>query len=407
MLIEQLLFTVISFALFVLFFYKMIKNNDTTYIVFLVLQAIGIALNFIEVLFTFSLNIIIKIFMYIFAIIIPIIILVLEKNHFNVLEFINIFKAKMFFNIGNNKKAKQALINLLDRNPQSYKGHKLLAQIYESEGGMRKAIDEYVQAIDINKKDYDSYFKVATLLNNLDKKQEASQMLSSLLNKKPDHKNASILLGDLLIEQEMYKEAVNVYHEALKFNPLDFDINYNLGIAYTMVNDFQSAKEYYEKAAQINSYIHNCKYSLAEIALIYKEIEEAQKKFMETIDDEILAPDSYYELAKICLIKGDKETAIQYANTAIDLKPKKISEKIKKDAIFIPILAKLAIPFNTEEPEIEQEKGLTSKEQKAKEHLENMSEITRQIGYHDIQMFSKGSKSEETKKLEEQENIKE
>ena len=394
MLVEQLIFIVISFALFVLIFLKMIKNNDTTYVVFLVLQAIGIALNFIEVFFNVQLNIFFKVLMYLFAIIIPIVLLILEKRRFSVSEFINIFRASLYFNMGNNKKAKQILIGLLEKNSESYKAHKLLAQIYESEGGMRKAIDEYVQAIDINKKDYDSYFKVATLLNGLDKKDEASQMLSSLLSKKPDYKDASILLGDLLIEKEMYKEALNVYTEALKFNPLDFDINYNLGIAYTMINDFQSAKEYYERAADINSFVYNSKYSLAEIALIYKEIEEAQKMFMESIEDEELAPDSYYELSKISLIKGDKERAIQYANIAIELKPKKISEKIRKDAIFIPIFAKLSIPFNLEENEEVKESKLTKKEIKAKEHLEQMSEITRQIGYNDIQMFSKGSKDE-------------
>lgn len=37
---------------------------------------------------------------------------------------------------------------------------------------MRKAIDEYVQAVDLNKQDYDSYYKVAELLNNLDKKKK-------------------------------------------------------------------------------------------------------------------------------------------------------------------------------------------------------------------------------------------
>lgn len=403
MLVEQLIFTVISFALFVLIFLKMIKNNDTTYIFFLVLQALGIALNFVEFLFTIQLNIIFKIIMYIFALVLPIILIILEKKKINVSESINIFKAKFYFNLGNNKKAKQALINLLNKNPESYKGHKLLAQIYESEGGMRKAIDEYVQAIDINKQDYDSYFTVANLLNHLDKKDEATQMLNSLLSKKPDYKEASILLGDLLIEQEMYKEAANVYHEALRYNGFDFDLNYNLGIVYTMLNDFQSAKEYYDKAAKINSLIYNCKYSLAEIALIYKEIEEAEKLFMESIDDEELAPDSYYELSKICLIKGDKERAIQYANIAIDLSPKKTSEKIKKDAIFIPILAKISIPFNIDE-NIEEKKGkLTKKEKVAKAHLEEMSEITRQIGYNDIKMFNRNTKQGISIKKEQEE----
>ena len=401
MLIEQLLFTVVSFALFVFIFYKMIKSNDTTYVAFLVLQAIGIALDFLEVLLSFKLNIVLKVIMYLCGIVIPIFLILLENRYFSILEMINIMKANIFFNIGNNKKAKQVLIDMIEKNSHSYKAHKLLAKIYESEGGIRKSIEEYVQAIDIEKKDYDSYFKVANLLNSLDKKDEATEMLNNLLEKKPDYKEASILLGDLLIEQEMYKEAISVYHEALKYEPLDFNINYCLGIAYTMTNDFKSAKDFYEKAANINSLIYNCKYSLAEIALIYKELDEAEKKFMETIDDEELAPDSYYELSKLSLIKGNKEMAIQYANIAIDLKPKEISEKIKNDDIFIPILAKLAIPFNLPENN-KVEENLTQKEIKAKQHLEEMAGIIRKIGYNDIQMFSKKNKEEKNVKTEKQ-----
>ena len=77
-------------------------------------------------------------------------------------------------------------------------------------------------------------------------------MLFNLLNKKPETYEASILLGEILINSEMYKEAVNVYQEALRYNPISYDLNYNLGIAYTMLNDFQNAKICYEKAAEIN-----------------------------------------------------------------------------------------------------------------------------------------------------------
>ena len=53
--------------------------------------------------------------------------------------------------------AKSILVKLVTKYPESYLGHKLLAECYEKEGGMRKAIDEYVTAVDINKKDYKSY----------------------------------------------------------------------------------------------------------------------------------------------------------------------------------------------------------------------------------------------------------
>ena len=386
MIVEQLIFTVLSFAIFLYMFYKMIKNNDTTYIIFLVLGAIGVTLSLVEVIAGMQFELFIKIFMYIFAVIIPTIIIVLEKSHFGVMEYLNIMRAKIYFKLGNNKKAKQVLINLFDRYPNSYQAHKLLAEIYESEGGQRKAIDEYVQAIDLNKKDFNSYFKVATLLKDLDKKQEATQMLANLLSKKPDYKEATILYGDLLIDQQMYKEAAKAYNEALKHNKFDFDLNYNLAIVYTMINDFKNAQMYYEKAAQINSLNYNCKYYLAEIALISKEIDEAERKFMQTIDDEELAPDSYYELSKIALIRGDKEKAIQYANTAIDLSPKKIAEKIKRENIFIPIYAKLSIPFNLEENERKVSK-LSYKEIVAKEQLEKMFDVTRQLSYNDINLL--------------------
>ena len=400
MLVEQLLFIFISFAIFVYMFFRMIKKNDTTYVVILVLEAIGIALNFLEVLFDIELNAILKVLKYLLAVILPIGVIILEKQNIYLYEIINLGKAKICLLFKDNKKAKEALLNLLDKNKNSYNAHKLLAQIYEKEGGMRKAIDEYVQAIDINKQDYDSYYKVAELLNGLDKKQEAAEMLSNLLSKKPDNYNASILLGEILIDTEMYKEAVNVYQEALKYNPYSYDINYNLGIAYTMLNDFKSAKIAYEKAAEINTLAYVLKYDLAEIALIYKEIEEAKKKFLEAVNEEELSADSYYELSKIALIENDKETAIKYVNLAIDIDSKKIVEKVKKDPIFIPIMAKISIPFNLENrEEKENERHLSKKENKVKEHLEEMAEITRHLGYNDIDLLNRNYKEKQKEEI--------
>lgn len=68
-----------------------------------------------------------------------------------------------------------------------------------------------------------------------------------MLKKKPEHFKCTELLGDILIEQERYKEAISAYTNSLRYNPANYNLYYNLGIAYTMLNDFQRAKEYYEK----------------------------------------------------------------------------------------------------------------------------------------------------------------
>ena len=403
MIIEQFIFTVVSLAIFVYMFFKMIKNNDTSYIVILILEAIGIAINFLGFALFIELNMLLNILKYVLSIIIPGIVIILEMKGMTLIEIMNIARARIYLAAGNDKKAKEALLNLVSKIPDSYKGHKMLAEVYEKEGGMRKSIDEYVQAIDINKKDYESYYKVAELLNNLDKKDEATEMLFNLLNKKPDMYKATELLGDILISKEMYKEAVNVYQDALKYNPVSYEINYNLGIAYTMLNDFQNAKICYEKAAEINSLLYNAKYSLAEIALIYKDLEEAEKRFLETIEEDELSADAYYELAKICLMKGEKDTAINYVNTAIDIASKKIVEKVKKEPLFIPIMARISIPFNLDNQE-EKEMKLTEKEIKAKEHLEEMVDITRHLSYNDINLLKQNRKErKENREIQKQE----
>lgn len=334
--------------------------------------------------------------------------LVIQRMNSNAGEILDSVIAKIYLVFGNTKSAKNKLVKLVTNNPESYIGHKLLAQIYEKEGGQRKAIDEYAQAISINKKDYDLYYKVSTLLTDLDKKEEAVQILNNLLIQKPEYTQATIALGDLLIEKEDYKEAVNIYTEALKYNPTSFELNYNLGIVYTMLNDFQNARMCYEKAAELNSLVYNTKYSLAEIAMIYKELDEAEQYFLTVTEDEELGAEAYLELAKIYLIKNEKDKAIQYANVAIQESPKKIVEKIQKDITFAIIMSRLSIPFNLDiEDEEQKTKKLTKKEIKAKEHLEQMLEITKKIGYSDLKIERKENQVRDSKLEIEYKNHKE
>ena len=77
---EQLIFAIIAFTLFIYMFYKMIKDNETSYVILIILQAIGIALNFFEIIFKIKINFIFVILKYILSILAPIAIILLEKN---------------------------------------------------------------------------------------------------------------------------------------------------------------------------------------------------------------------------------------------------------------------------------------------------------------------------------------
>ena len=90
-----------------------------------------------------------------------------------------------------------------------------------------------------------------------------------------------------------------------------------LAMAYTMINDFQKAKEAYEQAAQINSLLYHAKYSLGQLNILYGELDEAERYFMECIDADEVEAGAYYYLARIAMVRGEIEKAknlCQYCN---------------------------------------------------------------------------------------------
>ncbi len=376
MLVSKILFNLLAVALFIIIFFKMIRKNDTTYVSILIIEAIGICINFIEIIGNLYDSILLQTIEYLLSVIIPIFIIIMEYRGINFSELISISMAQVLFFFGKNKLAKEVLVNLVSKYPESYYGHKLLAKIYEKEGGMRRAIDEYVSAIDINKTDYDSYYKIACLLNDLGKKDEAIEMLNTLIKNKPDYYEASNLLGELLYSEERFKEAVSVYSDALRYRPDDYELYYSLGIAYTRLNDFQSAKECYEKAADINHRLYNAYYSLGQIALIQKDIDLAEKYFSESLYEE-LEGKSYYQLARIYIIKNQKDKAITFINKAIEIEPA-LLEKAIKEKLFESIKQYFTVSVRLDESQTKEEK-LTKEELTVQEHLEETNNLIENI----------------------------
>lgn len=384
MLIEKIIFAVIALYLLIIMFFKLVKKIDKVYGVILVMQIFGILLEIIEVIFELNFNIFVKIIMYLISIIIPISIIIMERKGKNLSEIVYMILAKFYELIGNSKKCKEMWINITSKYPESYFAHRKLAEIYEKEGGMRKAIDEYVKSVDLNKKDYDSYYKISFLLNELGKPEDAITMLNNLLNKKPDYVNASILLADILCSQELYKDAINVYEAGLKYSSGNYDLYYNMGIVYTMLNDFENAKICYEKAATINSLSYHAYYALGQINLIEMNLDEAEKYFYKAIEDKEQEPDAYYRLGKIYMLRGDYDNAVKFVNLAIELDNNYI-KIANQEPIFIPIKSKFQMPIIDEEDIVKRNTSHTPKERKAMKHLDKMYKVAQNLNIHKMQ----------------------
>lgn len=396
---EKIIFNVLALALFTITFLKLIKKNDTSYIYILAIEFIGLTINFIELFFAVRLNIFFKILIYIFSIIIPGIIIWIEKyKKIDFPELFTVTLAKVLTKFGKQEQAKTIISNFLNKNPNSYIAHKWLAEYYEEKENYEAAISEYMRVTDIKRNDFVSTYKLCSVLNKNKQNQEAIKLLEEILKQKPEYENASNLLGEIFFEEELYKEAVSVYMSALRYNPGSYDLYYSLGMAYTMINDFQRAKEFYEKAAQINSLAYNAKLNLGQIALIYGDLEEAEKYFMQSCKQEDLESGSYYYLAQIALLKGDNDKATNYMNVAIQLDPK-IYKQVQKDPLFNPIKERLNKP---EEDVSKKIKGiLTKKEKNVNRHLMKTCILVKNLSKEDIQRVKNETQLEKEEKQKE------
>ncbi len=383
MIFEKIFFYVVAIALFVIMLLKMMRKNDITYLVSLSIQSLGIFISFICLVANINMNLICKVLVYLISLIAPIVILILERKNINITEGLSITLAKALVLIKEDKKAKKILLTLIEKKEDSKIAHQMLAQIYEKEGGIRRAIDEYVRVVDLDGESYDSYYKIAVLLKELGNKDDSLDMLMKLVNKKPDYLEASISLSDALCEKERYKEAISVMNEALRHHPNNFDVYYNMGMIYTMLNDFSSAKECYEKAAIINTLEYTTNYNIAMIELILGELDEAERYFNKCIEDEELSPLAYYEMAKIFMIRGDKDTAAKSLNIAIEL-DNNLYKKAIDEPIFIPIKGYINYPEIDEEDIEQKQYRLSKKELKIIEHLEETYKIVGKLNYKEL-----------------------
>lgn len=274
---------------------------------------------------------------------------VLEARGINVSEVLKIIMAQIYLWLNNPKKAKKILIDLVSKYKDNYLGHKFLAKIYEQEGGMRKAIDEYVQVLDIKKDDTDSYYKISVLLRELGRNDEATEMLRTLLKTKPDMYEASKLLGGIYLEQKEFKKAIEVYTNAVKYNANNYELYYNLGVCYSRINDFDIARKCFQKTIELDEEMYLAYYRLGQLALLYRDFDVAEESFAKSLCNEKEAK-AYFELAKIHIIKNQKEKAILDINNAIR-KNSKYYEIAKKEPTLFPIKNMIEKPIKESEQE--------------------------------------------------------
>lgn len=332
--IELIIFGIISLILFTYIAKRSLEIRSYVSNIILILNIVGIIIMPLIYVKTNKIYMVSRIISLILGIILPIAIIIIEyltKVSYD--EKIILYIAEFYEFIKNRKKAKDIIVKYLDKYDDSYLLHKKLATIYEKEGGTRKAIDEYVEAVSIKGTDYESYFRVIELLEYLDKKDEAITLIERLLKVYKRYPKAYIMYANLILEKGNLKEVAKIYEEGLSYNKESKEIMYNLASIYVRLNEYSLAKKNLESIFKLDKKSHIVCLNLAQIAMIEREYSEA-KMYLDIAKKEKEIEDIvYYEIAKINVLERKEEEAISNLNKALEINPN-IIVKINATEIF-------------------------------------------------------------------------
>ena len=344
--IELILFQIIGLILFFFVVKKSLRIKTYISNIVLGLNALAIIMYPVTFLKFETIPNFARIYSLIFGIVLPIIIIVSE--HFTQStydETLIKWIVKWYKVTKKNKKAKDVLIKYLEKNTGSSILHKELAIIYENEGGTRKAIDEYIKVVEIEKTDYDSYFKIIKLMHFLDKKEETKELLVNLITSYKYYPKAYNLYANMIEEEGNLKEAAKIYEEGIKYNPEEKKLLYNLACVYADLNEFSLAKKNLEKCLNIDTSKKSksiTALNLAQISMIERDFIDAKLYLEKAKKNKGIEDISYYELAKINLLERDEEKALENLNKALDINPN-IIKKINSTEIFEDIIEQTVV----------------------------------------------------------------
>jgi len=149
------------------------------------------------------------------------------------------------------KEYTQAIENFkqaLEINPQSFRAHFYLANLFCSQNQHKHAQKHYHAAIDINPYIPEVYFNLGILYETEKNIDQAIKNYKQCIEIKPEYFKALIQLGKLLKNKKKYYQAISYLSRALKIEQDNYQANYHLGKIYYEIDLLDQALYYLEQA---------------------------------------------------------------------------------------------------------------------------------------------------------------
>lgn len=218
----------------------------------------------------------------------------------------------------------QAAIRVLDRliegDEAVFEALHLKGNCFQKEERFVAALQQYelAEKMDHRSPDLLAHFGAAYI--NLSQYKEAEKKLKTALKHDPHHSEAHYFMGNVKYFTFNNSAALKHYNEALKANPAYRDALYMRAAAYAEMGKFHLAMRDYEAALEVDPSLAVARFNIGVILLQNDEYDKAIA-MMEQVNAGDLpnAADYYFNLAEATYFGGDRETACDLYQEAMEL----------------------------------------------------------------------------------------
>ncbi len=176
----------------------------------------------------------------------------LIKKHPDNLEFLYLY-AKMCNQVDRLDESEKVSLFLLSKNRNSIKYLQNLHLIYFKKNNISKSEPLLKKILQIDNKNYEAQRDLGYIEYSKGNIESAYEILKKILTKKTTDPFALNIFGLVFLKKNLFKDAINIFNQAIIHNPKYIDSYNNLGKVYYDLEDLDRAFIFFKKAYKINN----------------------------------------------------------------------------------------------------------------------------------------------------------
>lgn len=229
----------------------------------------------------------------------------------------NINLAKIFLKKGVLRKAKSAVRNALELNPNNADAHEILGDIYWRNSNIEMAVYEFRTSLAFNPAQDGALYKIGTIYKKSGNLDKAISFLERAENANPTSIQIKSTLAEIYFQRNKYYDAKMILKDALNIAPKNLRSLTSLSKAYRLLGDKKQAKLILDSVFVFDAEYVPARIEKAIVFYFKDEVDTAKALLKNILVDYPFDLESNYYISKIWMSENKPDSAILHLQECV------------------------------------------------------------------------------------------